>query len=174
MALTIIQILLASIFVFLGLFIGLILAFSAKEELKNGKKYFLLAQWFILPIILALLLFYFNNIYVWLLILVFVLLYLFVFNYCKYFLYWALAVLFFLSTINNKLFIFTSLLIFIYGLAEGSLYYYESSGQYDFGKKNKLKKPNKKNVSSVFLGLLKKNYVFPIIVIILFFINIFI
>lgn len=174
MALTIIQIFLALIFVFSGLFIGLILALSAKEELKQGKKYLLLIQWIIPFLTLVLLVIYFNNIYVWLLILVFVLLYLFVFKYCKYFLYWALAVLFFLSTINNKLFIFASLLIFIYGLSEGSLYYYETCRQYKNSKKKGLKKLDKKSTLSVFLGLLKKNYVFLIIVVVLFFINIFI
>ena len=60
---------LASVFVYLGLFIGFILALIAKEELKEGEGYFIFLRNLIFSLIIFFLL-YFNKIQIWLSILV--------------------------------------------------------------------------------------------------------
>ena len=149
---TTIQTTLALIITFLGLFVGLFIAFFTKEELKQGARYFILLQRVIPILALVLLAVFLRNIYVFLIIIVFFLLYLFAFGRYKKLLYWALAVIFFIYMANKTLFLINALLIFIYGLAEGSLYY--SANQ-------------KRSKKDLFFGLFKQHYPFLVIALVL-------
>ncbi|MFH1506571.1 MAG: hypothetical protein ABIE94_06315 [archaeon] len=153
------QFILALIIVFLGLFVGLFIAFFTKEELKPGKHHFILLQWILPFISLVFLVVFFNNYFVWAIIIIFVFLYIALFRKHRQFLYWALSIIFFISVVDKTLFWLNSLIIFIYGLSEGSLYCFENQ------KKSKLE---------LFAGLFKQHYIFLVIAIVLFAINIFI
>ena len=113
---------LISIISFLGILIGMLLAFTAKEELESGKKYFLLLQKLTLLLILIFLLNFFNiNLYLRITIYV-LFLALMTFNIKSQIIYPILAVVFFLSSKNPGLFITNSILIFLYGFPTGSLF----------------------------------------------------
>ena len=113
---------LISLISFSGLLIGMILAFTAEEELKNGKKYFLLLQKLILLLILIFLLNFFNiNLYLRITIYI-LFIALITFSIKSQIIYPILAVVFFLSSKNPGLFITNSILIFLYGFPTGSLF----------------------------------------------------
>ncbi|MBS3098062.1 hypothetical protein J4209_04685 [Candidatus Woesearchaeota archaeon] len=115
---------LASILSFSALFLGFSLALAAKEELKPGKKYFVLSQNIILALILVFLL-YFKKVSLILsiIIVIAVLLSLFYFDKIKnkYTIYPLLGIIFYLSSKNINLFVIESALIFLYGLPTGTL-----------------------------------------------------
>ncbi len=116
---------LAAIVSYLGLFIGFILAIVAKEELKQGKKYFIfLKKMILLLIFIFLLLFIELNYILILLILAFIIIYLLKtkkeFNESPY-IYIILSVVFYLSSRKLNLFIIESSLILLYGLPTGTL-----------------------------------------------------
>jgi len=113
---------LISLISFSGLLIGMLLAFTAKEELEPGKKYFLLLQKLTLLLVLIFLLNFFNiNLY--LRITTYVLfIFLITINIKSQIIYPALAVVFFLSLKDINLFITNSILIFLYGFSTGSLF----------------------------------------------------
>ncbi len=107
---------------FLGLFFGVILAFSAKEELKPGKKYFVLMQKIILLIILIALLKMFNvNVYMKLFAYA-VLILLMEINIKKEIIYFLLGFVFFFSSKNTNTFLLVASLIFLYGFPIGSVF----------------------------------------------------
>ena len=113
---------LISLISFSGLLIGIILAFAAKEELENGKKYFLLLQKLTLLLILIFLL-NFLDISIYFRIIIYILfIFLMTINIKSQAIYPALAVIFFLSSKNLELFIMNSILIFFYGFPTGSLF----------------------------------------------------
>lgn len=113
---------LISLISFSGLLIGMILAFTAKEELEPGKKYFLLLQKLTLLLILIFLLNFFNvNIYLRIIIYI-LFIFLMTINIKSQIIYPALAVVFFLSSKDINLFITNSILIFFYGFPTGSLF----------------------------------------------------
>jgi len=112
---------------YLGLFAGFILAIIAKEELKAGKKYFILSQKIILLLIFIFLLVFIDlNYIIILLILAFILISLWKtysekeFNELPY-IYAILAIIFYISSKTLNLFIIESSLIFLYGLPIGTL-----------------------------------------------------
>lgn len=117
---------LTNIAIFLGLIIGIILAYIAPEELKAGKKYFILLQNILLALILFLLLFFYKFNSRWSLVISLVL-FLSLYFYLnknqkiKYIDYAFLGIVFYLSSKNINLFLLESSLIFIYGLPTGSL-----------------------------------------------------
>jgi len=116
---------LAALIAYIGLFIGFILAIIAKEEIKPGKKYFILLQKIILLLIFIFLLLFINLKYVVvLLILAFILISILrtkkEFNELPY-IYIILAIIFYLSSKNLNLFIIESSLIFLYGVPIGTL-----------------------------------------------------
>lgn len=113
---------LISVISFSGLLVGMILAFTAKEELEPGKKYFMLLQKIILLLIFVFLLNFFNvNLY--LRIISYILfIFLMAFNIKSQRIYPALGVVFFLSSKDINLFITNSILIFFYGFPTGSLF----------------------------------------------------
>lgn len=118
---------LTAVISYLGLFVGFILAIIAKEELKQGKKYFLFLQKVILLLIfIFLLLFIKLNYILILLILVFVLIYILK-NYLKKgfnelpYIYIILSTIFYISSKKLDLFVIESSLIFLYGLPTGTL-----------------------------------------------------
>jgi hypothetical protein len=118
-----------SIFVYLGLLFGAILAYISKEELKSGKKYFILTQKIILLLIIISLLFYYNfGFLINLLLLTVLIILLSIFYYKKIHIvnysktiYLLLGVIFYLSSFNINLFIINSSLTFLYGFPTGSL-----------------------------------------------------
>ena len=119
---------LAALISFLGLPSGIFLAFAAKEELKIGKRYFLLMQNILLVLILFFLMEHLRaDIYLTVLISITLLVLLFYFNNGEntkklpIAVYPALAVVFYLSSKNTNLFLLESALIFMYGLPAGSL-----------------------------------------------------
>ena len=113
---------LISLISFSGLLVGMILAFTAKEELEPGKKYFLLLQRLTLLLILIFLLNFFNiNLYLRIMIYVLFII-LMAINIKSQIIYPALGVVFFLSLKDINLFITNSILIFLYGFPSGSLF----------------------------------------------------
>jgi len=113
---------LISLISFSGLLIGMLLAFTAKEELEPGKKYFLLLQKLTLLLVLIFLLNFFNiNLYLRITTYILFIL-LMAINIKSQIIYPALAVVFFLSLKDINLFITNSILIFLYGFPTGSLF----------------------------------------------------
>ena len=143
---------LVSIISFSGLLIGMLLAFTAKEELEPGKKYFLLLQKLTLLLILIFLLNFFNvgiysRITMYILFIA-----LMTFNIKSQVVYPILAIVFFLSSKDINLFITNSILIFFYGFPTGSLF---------------AKKLIKKKKSFVFKKIFLTHFWFILIVIVL-------
>ena len=143
---------LISIISFSGLLIGMLLAFTAKEELKPGKKYFLLLQKLTLLLILIFLVNFFNVILYLRIIIYILFILLMTFNIKSQVIYPALAAVFFLSSKNPELFITNSILIFLYGFPTGSLF---------------AKKLIKKKKSFVFKKILLTHFWFILIAIVL-------
>jgi len=113
---------LISLVSFSGLLIGMLLAFTAKEELQPGKKYFMLMQKIILLLIIIFLLNFFNiNLYLRIIIYILFIL-LMIINIKSQIIYPALGVVFFLSSKDINLLITNSILIFLYGFPAGSLF----------------------------------------------------
>ena len=121
---------LTGIITYLGLGCGIGLAYIAKEELNDGRKYFILSQNIILPLIIFSFLYFLKVsliIDITLLIISFICLY--YFNNLKndnfkknfYYIYLILGIIFFISSKNNNFFIVESSLIFLYGFPTGSL-----------------------------------------------------
>ena len=117
---------LTSLTIFSALFAGMVLALSAKEELKPGKKYFILLQGVVLLSVIASFFAFYINIYLVYFIAV-LLIFLLYFNYAKfkeirpYAVYPVLAIIFYLSSKKLSLFVIESSLMFLYGLPTGSL-----------------------------------------------------
>ena len=116
---------LVAIISYLGLFIGFFLALIAKEEIKPGKKYFILIKKIMLLLIFVFLIVNTKlNYQIILLFLVFAILQIYrtkkEFNELPY-TYIILAIIFYMASKNTTLFVIESSLIFIYGLPTGSL-----------------------------------------------------
>src|SRR3989338_7020928 len=111
---------LLSFVTYLGLFCGMILVFIAPEEQKPGRRYFGLVQNICISIIAGTLVFYFSFLNLIMAILLIGLV--FVKRDNMYFTYVMFApVLFFSSQINSQT-LLISAMIFVYGLATGSLF----------------------------------------------------
>ena len=119
---------LTNLIVFLGLIIGIILAYIAKEELKDGKKHFILLQNVLLTLILFFLLFFYKInliLNIGISLAVFLSLYFYLNTLkkqmIKYIDYGLLGIFFYYASNNINLFLLQSALIFIYGFPAGSL-----------------------------------------------------
>ena len=118
---------LAAIISYLGLSIGLILAIIAKEELKAGKKYFILLQKAILLLIFIFLIYFLKfNLINLIIVLLFIFIYLIKYYWNKrinesFYIYLILSIIFYISSKSLNLFIIESSLIFLYGLPTGTL-----------------------------------------------------
>ena len=127
---------LISLTVYLGLLLGIILSYMAKEELKPGKKWFLLLH----NIVLAFILFFFLeflDINVYLTLLLPLVLVVFLFRYSELYLkswviYILLGIIFYLSSKNINWLLINSALMLFYGFLVSAL-------QIDSKKKNYLK-----------------------------------
>lgn len=146
---------LATLITFSGLFVGLILAIIAKEELKPGKPYLILLQNLVFSLIIFFLLF-FNNLAIWLAILMALLTFIFLLKSKIN----PIATYLFLALIFNaalrsllKVFVLEAALIFIYGIPTGSLLTY------------KLKNKKLKTIKNILI----KYGIFILIAILLFF-----
>ena len=114
-----------SLIVYFGLILGGITAYMARDELKQGKKYFILMQNFILALIAAFLLYFFSiSIYFMIVasLIVFFALFLIEKSWKSYFIYPLLAVIFYLSSKSLNLFMLESTLIFLYGFPTAALF----------------------------------------------------
>lgn len=127
---------LISLVVYLGLLIGIILSFMAKEELKQGKRYFILLHNIILGFILFFILEFFKvNVFLSLFLPLILIVVLFYFNeiYKKsYVVYVLFGIVFYFSSKNINLLLIISSLILFYGFLISSL-------QINFKKKNYFK-----------------------------------
>ena len=116
---------LSSIVVYLGLVFGIIVAYIAKEELKDGKPYFIFLQNLIVALIIGALL-YFYRISTYFIILftliTFLATYLTDDIRRSYFIYPLLAIPFYLNMNNPPSFILESLLILFYGFPTAALF----------------------------------------------------
>jgi hypothetical protein len=141
---------------YLGLFVGLALAFIAKEELKDGKKYFIFMQKVILSIVFVFLFVFDGLSYILVLLLIGCIVVYYLKNYLKkkfddvFYNYIILAGVFLFSLKELNLFIIESSLIFLYGLPTGSLYFHK----------------DKKKVAFNML----KNIIFVLVAVVLFFV----
>ena len=109
---------------FIGLILGIILAYIAKEELRPGKKYLILLQKLTLTLIMIFMFYQLKlNIYLliissWISALV---IYLFIERIKTNYIYPVLALIFYLSSRNIVLLKIQAFLIFLYGFPTGSL-----------------------------------------------------
>ena len=114
---------LALVFSFLGVLVGLGLGYAAKEELKPGKKYFLWMQNIILVLAGIFVLYSFNlNLILFIVLGLLLTLVLAYFEPNTIIGYGLLALLVFLSIGNDNLFILMASLVFLYGFPTGSLF----------------------------------------------------
>jgi len=115
-----------SLFAFLGVYVGAILAFIAPDEVKPGMPYFRAFENTLL-VFIGIVLLYAYGAQVWVLILLGVVASIFLYftkettpiNHIAYF---ALGIAFFFATRTADLFIAVSSMIFMYGLPLGSIY----------------------------------------------------
>jgi len=113
---------LTAVISYLGLFVGFILALMAKEEMKDGRKYFLFLQKVILLLVFVFLLVFIDLNYILvLLMLAFIVVYLLKRKNKLVYIYILLGVIFHLSSKMLNLFVIESSLIFLYGIPTGSL-----------------------------------------------------
>lgn len=127
---------LASLVSFFGLILGIILVSIAPEEQKPGKKYFIPLQnlFFILSVFFFL---YFLKINIYIIFLIAILLAIYFLkikvkdNLRKSeFLYFLLAIIFFLSSKNTSMFLTESVVIFLFGMPTGSLLFNKTKKNY--------------------------------------------
>ncbi|MBW2993343.1 hypothetical protein KY317_02110 [Candidatus Woesearchaeota archaeon] len=104
---------------FIGIYAGFLLGMIAKEELKAGKKYFLLFQKILFAVVIISTMIAVNKIYL-AIVLFFILAYFMVYSR-DVFIYLIFGILLFLNSRYGNLFLMQSCLIFLYGLAAGSL-----------------------------------------------------
>lgn len=119
---------LASILVFLGLFVGVIVAFIAKEELKPGKYYFIFLQRAFFSAAVGFI-FLFNNIPITISIIISLLILFLVYKTkMNIFLSYLILAFLFNAAFRNTLsaFVVVASLIFLYGIPTGSLLVYEN------------------------------------------------
>ena len=116
---------LISLVVYLGLLVGIVLSFMAKEELKPGKRYFILLHNIILGVILFFIL-EFLNINVYLILFLPLVLVVFLFKYSELYrkswiIYLLLGIIFYLASKNVNHLLIMSTLILFYGFLVSSL-----------------------------------------------------
>ena len=123
---------LSALISYLGLIIGIIVMYCAKEEQKAGKKYFQWTQTIIVLLICVLSL-YFKLQWIIALTVILIIFILFMKNIKvkSYYLFPTFGILFFLSSMNQNLLLYQATLIFLYGMVT-------SSPAIDFKKKNYL------------------------------------
>lgn len=114
------NVVLASLIVLLGLPAGLILAKIAKEELKDGEKYFLFLQ-DVLFILTTLLFFSQFNVYAFFIFGILSALFAIKVNLRPDVVYPLFIVMFLISMFNQNLIIYLSSMMFLYGLPTGAL-----------------------------------------------------
>lgn len=103
--------------IFLGIFVGVALALIAPEELKKGRKYFMVLKTVLLLAMIGVMIYFKINLFLAALnVFLLTLFYLYGREY------WILSFLLSVSAVNDKAFFIQSSLIFIYGLPEGSLF----------------------------------------------------
>ena len=110
-----------SVICFLGLFVGLVIGYFAKEELKPGKKFFLLLQKALFVLVVFVLFFEFDIWFLGLLLLIFFSIILFYLQKDYHRLvYFVLALFLMISFFNSPSII--PLFVFFYGFPTGSLF----------------------------------------------------
>lgn len=108
---------------FLGVLIGAVLNFIAKEEIKAGKRYFILLKKILLILMVIVFINYLKlNIFLRILLYLLLIILLSLRDSKSYFIYPALGFLFYFSSLDKNLLLTQSSLIFIYGLPCGTLF----------------------------------------------------
>lgn len=119
---------------FIGLFAGVLISFLAKEELKDGKKYFIFSKRIFFVLIIFFLIYFLKIILIVNLLVALILIFvLFKFKIKEYITYNLLGIIFYISYLNTDLFKINASLIFVYSIFIGSLFIEENI------KQNKLK-----------------------------------
>ena len=116
---------LISLIVYLGLLVGIILAYMTKEELKPGKRYFILCHNIVLGFILFFILEFLNvNVYLTLFLPLILIVFLFNYDLLKKspLVYLALGIIFYLSSKNINQLLIISVLVFFYGFLVSALH----------------------------------------------------
>jgi hypothetical protein len=113
---------LVSLVVYLGLLVGIILSFMAKEELKPGKKYFLLTHNIVLGFILFFFLEFLDiNVYLTLFLPLILVISSFYYKFKTNYIYFLLGIIFWLSFRSGRGSLLISSLIFFYGFLVSSM-----------------------------------------------------
>lgn len=121
------NILFSSIIIYLGIFVGIILIFMAPDEKKHGKKYFIIFQRVLFWIAVSLISFKFILEFSWLqflfyiIPLIIILMQMIYGKFNSYLSYLLFAIILYISAYNRNLFLIEGTLIFLYGMATGSL-----------------------------------------------------
>ncbi len=110
-------IILTLVVVFLGLFIGIALAFIAPEELRAGRKYFKWFKTILLLLMIAGMVYFGVDLYLAVLN-IFMLAAFYMFEKE----YWVLGFVLLSSNVSSEAFFIQSALAFVYGLPEGTLF----------------------------------------------------
>ncbi len=121
-----------SLISFLGLFVGMVLAFVSPEEMKPGEKYFKIIKGlaFIVMAVIIVYLTWYHNILFFITIIVFLVFYLKFLD--SHWFYLALGIYMGLGFRMEKFFIVVACLVFICGLPTGSLFVYKSKSKKKF------------------------------------------
>ncbi len=108
---------------FTGILAGAALNFLAKEEIKPGKKYFVLLKKILLILMIVVFINYFElNLLLRILLYLLLIILFSLQDFRSYFIYPALGVLFYFSSFDKNLLLIESVLILIYGLPSGTLF----------------------------------------------------
>jgi hypothetical protein len=118
---------------FLGLGCGIVLAYIAKEEIKQGKTYLNLLQYYIV-VLMVVLVMYQSSIHVVAIVVLSLLLFILLLklNIPSYFYFLGLTVILWYLSKFYYLFIISGVLLFIYGFPTGSLLVYDKKKWYQY------------------------------------------
>lgn len=108
---------------FLGILIGVLISYFAREELKDGKKYFILSKNALFALTIFFLIYFLNielvfNLFISLTLAAI----LFKFKIKESIVYVLMGLIFYFSSLNEVLFKINASLIFLYGIFAGSLF----------------------------------------------------
>lgn len=133
MQITFINYFLASIVVYLGLLLGIILIKLAPEEQRLGKKYFIFLKMFLFFLIISFFLLYYKANIISLVLLAFILILMLnkkIHLEKSAFTYALFGIIFYLSNKTFNLFVIESILILLYGIPNASLIFIPRKNNY--------------------------------------------
>ena len=146
----------AGIIAYLGLFIGILLAYFSSEELKNSKKYFIIAKRILFVSLSLILLFHFlgQNYIVFLIAIIISIVFLLVYRFeTSKICYGIIAMFLVLTSANKNIYYLISSFTFLYGMLLAGIY------MEPYVKKDKIVI---KKTTAIF-KVLKRTWFFPVI-----------